>query len=149
MRNYSACMPASDGTNVCRLRYVTANTSYWRDTMEPESDNSVESAFQRRSSPDALMNLILRFETASGPRTVIACSVPRHVAAEIADVMHSAGQHAEFVDRYSPLSVSDHLLMREIDQVRRQETEGPRSDWAAAISPRMSKVMSQRANKVA
>lgn len=117
--------------------------------MESESSSSVERTFQRRSSPDALMNLILRFETASGPRTVIACSVPRHVAAEIADVMRSVGQHAEFVDRCSPLSVSDRLLIREMVQAPRQETEALRSDWPGSISPPMSKVMSQRVNRVA
>ena len=76
-----------------------------------------EAVFERSHAPDATMNLILRFETASGPRTVIACSVPRQVAAEIAEVMHSVGQHAEFVDRCSPLSIADRLLMREVEQV--------------------------------
>jgi hypothetical protein len=65
----------------------------------------------RSMSPEAVMNLLLRFETPSGPRTVIACSVPRHVAAEIADVMKKAGQHAEFVDRCSPLSIADRLMI--------------------------------------
>ena len=91
---------------------------------------------ERSRSPEAPMNLIMRFETASGPRTVIACSVPRHIAAEIADVLHAAGQHAEFVDRYSPLSVSDRLLMREIAQVPRDMTEATDMDWHAALGAR-------------
>jgi hypothetical protein len=91
--------------------------------VELQIDNKDAESFQRSSLPDALMNLILRFETASGPRTVIACSVPRQVAAEIAAVMHSVGQHAEFVDRYSSLSVSDRLLMRDIEQIPRCETK--------------------------
>ena len=87
--------------------------------FEQVSDVSVE----RSHAPDASMNLLLRFETASGPRTVIACSVPRQVAAEISDVMHSVGQHAEFIDRCSPLSIADRLLMREVEQVPQSEAD--------------------------
>ena len=69
---------------------------------------------ERSLSSEALMNLLLRFETAIGPRTVIACSVPRHVAAAIAEVMKSTGQHAEFIDRCSPLSVADRLMIKKL-----------------------------------
>ena len=79
------------------------------DARDP-SEDSVE----RSSSPDAPMNLLLRFETTSGPRTVIACSVPRQVAAEIKQVMQTAGQHAEFIDRCSPLSISDRLMIKNL-----------------------------------
>jgi len=68
-------------------------------------------ALARSMSPDAPMNLLLRFETASGPRTVIACSVPRQVAREIAEVMLRCGQHADFIDRCAPLSISDRLMV--------------------------------------
>jgi len=91
---------------------------------------------QRSQSPEAPMNLIMRFETASGPRTVIACSVPRHIAAEISDVLNAAGQHAKFVDRYSPLSISDRLLMREIEQVPHIKTDTMRHDWHIALGAR-------------
>ena len=67
---------------------------------------------ERSSLPTATMNLLLRFQTASGPRTVIACSVPRQVASEIADVMTATGQYAEFIDRCVPLSISDIVMMR-------------------------------------
>ena len=72
---------------------------------------------ERSTAPGATMNLLLRFETASGPRTVIASSVPRQIASEITEVMRSAGQHAEFIDRCSPLSVEDRLLIKDIQQV--------------------------------
>ena len=72
---------------------------------------------ERSTAPGATMNLLLRFETASGPRTVIASSVPRQVASEISDVMRSIGQYAEFIDRCSPLSVEDRLLIKDIQQV--------------------------------
>jgi|GraSoiStandDraft_4_1057263.scaffolds.fasta_scaffold1214708_1 hypothetical protein len=85
--------------------------------MEMRVESQICIREERSNSPEASMNLLLRFETASGPRTVIACSVPRQVAAEIAEVMHAAGQHAEFVDRCSPLSIADRLLMREVERV--------------------------------
>ncbi len=66
------------------------------------------------AAPDASMNLLLRFETSSGPRTVIACSVSRQVAAEIAEVMQRCGQYAQFIDRCVPLSVADRLMIREL-----------------------------------
>ena len=72
---------------------------------------------ERSTAPGATMNLLLRFETASGARTVIASSVPRQVASEISDVMRSIGQYAEFIDRCSPLSVEDRLLIKDIQQV--------------------------------
>ena len=83
----------------------------WGERAEPQN---TAPAPECSSAPDAPMNLVLRFETASGPRTVIACSVPRQVAAEIRDVMKGAGQHAEFIDRCSPLSVSDRLMINNL-----------------------------------
>jgi hypothetical protein len=84
------------------------------------------------------MNLLLRFETASGPRTVIACSVPRSVAAEVAAVMHNAGQHAEFVDRCSPLSIADRLLIKQISEApRTQDADSVLSlDWGRKLKPK-------------
>jgi hypothetical protein len=72
---------------------------------------------ERSFSNDAPMNLLLRFETVSGPRTVIACSVSRQVAAEISDVMKRSGQHAEFIDRCSPLSVADRIMMKNLNEM--------------------------------
>jgi len=69
---------------------------------------------EKSLSPGATMNLLLRFETASGPRTVIACSVPRQVAAEIAEVMRTHGQDAQFIDRCSPLSIADRVMIKNL-----------------------------------
>ncbi|MND08346.1 hypothetical protein D3C83_309040 [compost metagenome] len=60
------------------------------------------------------MHLLLRFETAHGPRTVIASSVPRQVAADIREVMLRHGQHAEFIDRIEPLSISDRVMINNL-----------------------------------
>lgn len=82
-----------------------------------QSDDGIQTLSNERSAaPDAPMNLVLRFETASGPRTVIASSVPRQIASEISDVMRSVGQYAEFIDCYSRLSVEDRLLIKDIQQ---------------------------------
>jgi hypothetical protein len=84
------------------------------DVEQPRSAVPSETGEERSLHPDAPMNLLLRFETASGPRTVIACSVPRHVASEITDVMRKAGHHAEFIDRCAPLSIADRLMIRNL-----------------------------------
>jgi hypothetical protein len=81
-------------------------------SVSPSSDEA--DGLERRHSPDAPMNLLLRFETASGPRTVITCSVSRNVAAEITEVMRSHGQDAHFVDRCAPLSVTDRVMINSL-----------------------------------
>jgi hypothetical protein len=77
---------------------------------------------ERSTSVDAPMNLLLRFETASGPRTVIACSVPLATAREIAETMNRTGQYAEFVDRCAPLSIADRVMMKNLDDLQMQDT---------------------------
>jgi hypothetical protein len=79
-----------------------------------QKHQDVEVEKERSLHPEAPMNLLLRFETASGPRTVIACSVPRQVASEISDAMRKAGHHAEFVDRCTPLSIADRVMIRKL-----------------------------------
>jgi hypothetical protein len=107
--------------------------------LEPHLTNQNVGDIECQSSPDAPMNLILRFETVGGPRTVIACAVPRKIAAEIADVMNATGQHAEFVDRCSALSVADRILLRDIEQVPQHQTETVmRADWEAAFASRFT-----------
>ena len=84
---------------------------------------------ERSTAPAAPMNLLLRFETANGPRTVIACSVSLQTAREVADAMERAGQHAEFVDRCTALSVADRLMMKKLQQLptapRQRESARP------------------------
>ena len=80
----------------------------------PEGQGPLPAPLPRSTAPDAPMNLLLRFETASGPRTVIACSVSRQVAAEIAEVMVRCGQHADFIDRCAPLSVADRVMIKNL-----------------------------------
>lgn len=72
---------------------------------------------ERSTTPTAAMNLLMRFETLNGPRTVIACSVPLQTAREVAEAMIQAGHHAECVDRCTALSVADHLMMKKLEQL--------------------------------
>jgi putative SOS response-associated peptidase YedK len=68
-----------------------------------------ETKFERSTDPTALMNLFLRFQTANGPRTVIAPAVPLKLASEIAETVISVGQYAEYIDRYVTLPIADRL----------------------------------------
>jgi hypothetical protein len=100
---------------------------------------------ERSTTPTAAMNLLLRFETVNGPRTVIASSVPLQTAREVADAMIRAGQHAEFVDRCTALSVADRLMMKKLQQLpgkerprkprnkRRVTREAPRTEVARPL----------------
>jgi hypothetical protein len=70
------------------------------------------------------VNLLLRFETANGPRTVIASSVPFKMAREVTDAMIKAGHYAQSVDRCQPASVADHILMKKLEQLRKARNPG-------------------------
>ena len=80
----------------------------------PVAGATADNAVPTSTSPDAPMHLLLRFETAHGPRTVIASSVPRKAASDIREVMLKHGQHAEFIDRIEPLSVSDRVMINKL-----------------------------------
>ena len=84
---------------------------------KPTAGNDELFPVERSTSPTAPMNLLLRFETINGPRTVIACSVPLQTAKEVADAMLRAGQHAEFIDRCAPLSIADRLMMKKLSSL--------------------------------
>ena len=112
--------------------------------MKVEAPNEVLEV-ERSTTPTAVMNLLLRFETVNGPRTVIASSVPLQTAREVADAMIRAGQHAEFVDRCTALSIADRLMMKKLQQLppkerpvkprnnRRSTREAPLTEIAAPV----------------
>ena len=79
---------------------------------------------ERSNAPTAPTNLLLRFETANGPRTVIACSVSLKMAREVTDAMIKAGHYAEHIDRCQPASVADHIVMKKLEQLRKARTPG-------------------------
>lgn len=80
-------------------------------------------SLERSTTPTTAMNLLLRFETTNGPRTVIACSVPLQTAREVADAMRRAGHEADFVDRCASLSVADRVVMKKLQQLRTSNQE--------------------------
>ncbi|MES2472068.1 MAG: hypothetical protein V4601_04410 [Pseudomonadota bacterium] len=102
--------------------------------LQPANEKYELSEVERSTSPDAPMNLLLRFDTANGPRTVIACSVPLATAREIGETMSRAGQHAEFVDRCAPLSIADRLMMKKLEDMQMQDMA------ALAFQPRNTQV---------
>jgi hypothetical protein len=91
--------------------------------------------YGRSTQPDARMNLLLRFETANGPRTIVAPGVCLATASEIALVMSEAGHFAEFVDHMPPVSIAERLKLRKV-QDRRSEVVSLK--WAKGRYPRIS-----------
>ena len=75
--------------------------------------------YHRSTAPDAKMNLLMRFDTALGPRTVITSGVPLALASEITATMIRNGQYAEFIDQCQLLSVAE--------RVKRKKSEKPKS----------------------
>ena len=55
------------------------------------------------------MNLVMRFETESGPRTVVAPRVPLGVASQIARTMIVAGHYTEFIDEFPPVTMAERI----------------------------------------
>jgi hypothetical protein len=84
----------------------------------PSYQNEDLPSIERSNAPTAPTNLLLRFETTNGPRTVIAASVPLQMAREVTDAMTKAGHYAEYVDRCPPHSVADHIVMKKLEQLR-------------------------------
>jgi hypothetical protein len=70
----------------------------WVALHETQASPEAPDEFPRSTLPDAPMQMLLRFTTESGPRTVIVPGVPQHVASAIALEMARAGHFAEYVD---------------------------------------------------
>jgi len=87
----------------------------------PSPEDDVE-VLERSNAPTAPTNLLLRFETANGPRTVIASSVSLNMAREVTEAMIKAGHYAEHIDRCQPASVADHIVMKKLEQLRKART---------------------------
>ncbi len=70
--------------------------------------------FQRGTSPYARTNLLLRFETPNGPRTVVAPGISLAIAHEIANAMTEAGHFAELVEPGPTISIAERMRRRPI-----------------------------------
>jgi hypothetical protein len=100
-----------------------------------QSKAAANEDYGRSTCPDAPMNLLLRFETAYGPRTIVAPGISLATASEIALVMSEAGHFAEFVDHIPPMSVQEHVKRRKA-QARKNEVISLR--WAKGPYPKVA-----------
>jgi hypothetical protein len=91
--------------------------SRWRDqdAMEVTPDPD----YHRSTAPDARMNLLLRFDTTLGPRTIVASGIPLTMASEITATMIRSGQYAEFIDQCQPLTVAERVKRRKLEKARK------------------------------
>ena len=62
------------------------------------------------------MNLLLRFVTEAGPRTVVATGIPLRIASDIAREMGRAGHFAEFVDQYPLFTIAERIKRRKLEK---------------------------------
>jgi hypothetical protein len=70
--------------------------------------------FRRGTSPYARTNLLLRFETPNGPRTIVAPGISLAIAYEIANAMTEAGHFAELVEPGPTVSIAERMRRRPI-----------------------------------
>jgi hypothetical protein len=91
----------------------TASRILARWNFKPSQRVESVPEFDRRSLPEATMNLLLRFETDRGPRTIVAPRIPWKVASLIAEAMVGAGHYAEMIDDCLPLTVAERLAQRQ------------------------------------
>ena len=96
-------------------------------------------ASDRSTSPDARMNLLLRFETESGPRTVVAPNLPLKLASEITTAMIRSGHYAEFIDQYTPLSIAERVKLQKRRTATRKNAQEIGNDNVFAIAPSQKK----------
>ncbi len=90
--------------------------SRWRqDSLEVTPDPD----YHRSTAPDARMNLLMRFDTQLGPRTIVASGIPLTIASEITATMIRSGQYAEFIDQCQPLSVAERVKRRKLEKGRK------------------------------
>src|ERR1700722_3222271 len=89
-----------------------------RSCGQPTPDLGLVPEYQRSTSPDSRMNLLLRFETPSGPRTIVAGGIPLKIASEITATMIRTGQFAEYVDHYPHMSVADRVKRRKLEKAK-------------------------------
>jgi hypothetical protein len=90
--------------------------SRWRE-QEP-IEVTPDPDYHRSTTPDAKMNLLLRFETPMGPRTIVASGIPLTLASEITATMIRGGQYAEFIDQCQPISIAERVKRKKLEKGR-------------------------------
>ncbi len=84
--------------------------------------------YHRSTSPDARMNLLLRFDTPLGPRTIVASGIPLPLASEITATMIRGGQYAEFIDQCQPLSIAERVKRKKLEKSRNPKQPQPKTN---------------------
>jgi hypothetical protein len=108
--------------HIANLRSIlTARQGGHQVRPAPQVPDS-EPEFCRSTSPDAQMNLLLRFETPSGPRTIVAPGVPLSVASEIVQEMARAGHFAQFLDQLTPIRMTEWIKRRKAEKLAARPT---------------------------
>ena len=79
-------------------RLLQAGNILGRWTRKEDAEIASYESTGRSTMPDAPMQMLLRFTTDAGPRTIIASGIPLKVASAIALEMNRAGHFAEYVD---------------------------------------------------
>jgi hypothetical protein len=93
------------------LREIPNMLVGWRsEQIQPPP--AADDDFRHSTSPEARMNLLLRFETDSGPRTIVAAGIPLRAASEIAHAMKCAGHFAELTDYLPPVTMAERMKHR-------------------------------------
>ena len=90
--------------------------SRWRGEETPEVTPDPD--YHRSTAPDAKMNMLLRFDTTLGPRTVVASGIPLALASEITATMIRSGQYAEFIDQCQPLTIAERVKRKKLEKAR-------------------------------
>jgi hypothetical protein len=103
-----------------------------RSTQDDETPEvTPDPDYHRSTAPDAKMNMLLRFDTALGPRTIVASGIPLVMASEITATMIRAGQYAEFIDQCQPLTVAERIKRKKLEKGRSAKQPNNVVGWDA------------------
>jgi hypothetical protein len=103
-----------------------------RSTQDDETPEvTPDPDYHRSTAPDSKMNMLLRFDTPLGPRTIVASGIPLSMASEITATMIRAGQYAEFIDQCQPLTVAERIKRKKLEKGRSAKQSNNVVGWDA------------------
>ena len=92
---------------------------------QPDAEAVSDEDFGRSTMPDAPMQMLLRFTTEAGPRTIIASGIPLRVASAIALEMNRAGHFAEYIDDSPRLTLTARAKKRKNSKASNTQSPKP------------------------
>ncbi len=75
----------------------------------------------RTTNPDAMVTLLMRFETPFGPRTIVANGLPVKDASLVADVINSGGNYAEFIQERARFPLAKESKKSNVIPIKRRK----------------------------